>query len=81
VSYNHRSSFFSGLDRSTAFYQADTDTVSASLGYKVSDNISLSLDARNLNNPKLRYYALNQDQPRSVYQNGRQYYLTARMTF
>ncbi len=81
VSYNHRSSFYSGLDRSTAFYQAETDTVSASFGYKISDNISLSLDARNLNNPKLRYYALSTDQPRSVYQNGRQYYLTARMKF
>ncbi len=81
VSYNHRSSFYSGLDRSTAFYQADSDNVSASLGYKVSDNLSFSLDARNLNNPKLKYYALNEDQPRSVYVNGRQYYLTARMKF
>ncbi len=81
VAYNHRSSFYSGLDRSTAFYQADTDNVSASLGYKINDNISLSLDGHNLNNPKLKYYALNEDQPRSVYVNGRQYYLTARMKF
>jgi len=81
VSYNHRSSFYSGLDRSTAFSQAATDTVSASLGYKFSDALSFSLDARNLNNPKLKYFALNEDQPRSVYVNGRQYYLTARLKF
>jgi iron complex outermembrane receptor protein len=81
VSYNHRSSFYSGLDRSTAFYQAATDNVSASFGYKVSEDLSISLDARNLNNPKLKYYALNEDQPRSIYSNGRQFYLTARMKF
>jgi len=81
VSYNHRSAFYSGLDRSTAFSQAASDNVSASFGYKVNDNLSLSLDARNLNNPKLKYYALNEDQPRSVYVNGRQYYLSARLKF
>ncbi|MEO8102184.1 MAG: TonB-dependent receptor [Betaproteobacteria bacterium] len=81
VSYTYRSSFYSGLDRSTAFYQDDTANVSASLGYKVSDNLSFSLDAQNLNNPKLKYYALNKDQPRSIYENGRQYYLNARFKF
>jgi iron complex outermembrane recepter protein len=81
VSLNHRSSFNNGLDRSTAFFQAAVDTVSASLGYKVNDNFSISLDGRNLNDPKLKYYALNEDQPRSIYQNGRQYYLSARVKF
>lgn len=78
VGYNHRSSFYSGLDRSTAFFQADTENVSASIGYKLSDNISISLDGRNLNNPKLKYFALNKDQPRSIYTNGRQFYLMLR---
>ena len=41
----------------------------------------LTLDALNLNDPKLKYYALNKDQPRSVYQNGRQYYLNLRVKF
>ena len=81
VSYTHRSSFYSGLDRNTAFYQDDISNVSAAFGFKVSDNLSFSLDAQNLNNPKLRYYALNNDQPRSIYQNGRQYYLSARFKF
>jgi iron complex outermembrane receptor protein len=76
VSYTHRSSFFSGLDRQTAFYQASTGNVSASLGYKFDDHWSLSLDGLNLNDPKLKYYALSQDQPRSIYDNGRQFYLT-----
>jgi iron complex outermembrane receptor protein len=81
IAYNFRSKFYSGLDRNTAFSQDDTDSLSASLGYKVNDNLSVTFDAHNLNNPKLRYFALNEDQPRSIYQNGRQYYLTARVKF
>lgn len=79
VNYNFRSAFYSGLDRSTAFYQDDTANVAASLGYKISERFTVSLDAHNLNNAKLKYYALNKDQPRSIYENGRQYYLTLRM--
>lgn len=81
VAYNYRSSFYSGLDRSTAFYQDDTKSLAASIGYRFNDNFSITLDGQNLNNPKLKYYALNEDQPRSIYQNGRQYYLNARIKF
>jgi len=48
------------------------------LGYKISDNLAVSLDLQNLNNPTLKYFALNEDQPRSIYQSGRQFYLTLR---
>jgi iron complex outermembrane receptor protein len=81
INYTARSSFYSGLDRATAFYQDDVDNVSASLGYKATDWMSITLDAQNLNNPKLKYYALNKDQPRSIYENGRQYYLNFRFKF
>jgi iron complex outermembrane recepter protein len=81
VSYTYRSSFYSGLDRNTAFYQDDVGNLSAALGYKVTENLNITLDALNLNDPKLKYYALNKDQPRSIYQNGRQYYLNLRLKF
>jgi iron complex outermembrane receptor protein len=81
VSWNHRSSFYSGLDRETAFYQAAVGDLSASLNVNVTKALSVHLDARNLNNPKLKYYALNTEQPRSIYQNGRQYYLTATYSY
>ena len=32
MSYNHRSAFYSGLDRETAFYQAAIGDLSAALG-------------------------------------------------
>ena len=81
VSYTYRSSFYSGLDRSTAFFQDSIGTLSASLGYKFNDMWSVTLDGMNLNDPELKYYALSKDQPRAFYDNGRQYYLTVRFKF
>ncbi len=78
VAYTYRSSFYSGLDRSTAFTQYNIGTLSASLGYTINDHFQITLDGMNLNNPTLKYYALNQDQPRAFYKNGSQYYLNFR---
>ena len=81
VNYTYRSAFFNGLDRASAQHQAEVANVSASFGYKINDSLSLSLDALNLNNPKLKYYADNEDQPTAFYVNGRQYYITLRGKF
>jgi iron complex outermembrane recepter protein len=78
VSYTYRSAFYSGLDRTTAFSQDSIGTLSASLNYIITDNISIALDGENLNNPTLKYYALDTTQPRAFYRNGQQYYLTIR---
>jgi len=78
LAYTYRSSFFVGLDRSTPQYQDDTGVLSASLSYNLSKNISLNFDALNLNDPVLKYYGANKDQPRAFYANGRQYYFTVR---
>ena len=78
VGYTYRSSFYSGLDRSTAFTQYNIGTLSASLVYTINQNFSVTLDGMNLNNPTLKYYALNEDQPRAFYKNGSQYYLNFR---
>ncbi|AIY40732.1 N-acetylglucosamine-regulated TonB-dependent outer membrane receptor [Collimonas arenae] len=81
ISYNYRSAFYSGLDRSTAFYQAGVGTLAMSLGFKYSEQLAFTLDAQNLNNPTLKYYALSEDQPRAFYKNGRQFYLNAHLKF
>jgi iron complex outermembrane receptor protein len=78
VAYTYRSSFYSGLDRSTAFTQYSIGTLSASLGYTMNEHFSITFDGMNLNNPTLKYYALNEDQPRAFYKNGSQYYLNFR---
>jgi iron complex outermembrane receptor protein len=81
VSYNYRSSFYSGLDRASAFFQDDVQSVDASVGYSFNDNWSLSLDARNLTNETIEYYAESKERPRSTYINGRQYYLNLRFNY
>jgi iron complex outermembrane receptor protein len=78
LAYNYRSAFFNGLDRSTAQHQDDTGTLAASIGYRINDTFSVSLDGQNLNDPLLKYYADNKDQPTAFYKNGRQYFLMLR---
>jgi iron complex outermembrane recepter protein len=78
VGYTYRSAFYSGLDRSTAFSQDAIGTLSAALGYTMNDHFSITLDAMNLNNPTLKYFALSETQPRAFYKNGSQYYLNFR---
>ena len=81
LNYTYRSDFFSGLDRQTAFSQDEIDSVSASVGYTFLENYTITLDGQNLNNPTLKYFALNEDQPRAFYKNGAQYYLNFRVKF
>ncbi|HEY2779628.1 MAG TPA: TonB-dependent receptor [Steroidobacteraceae bacterium] len=78
VGYTYRSAFYSGLDRSTAFSQDAIGTLSAALGYTLNEHFSITLDGMNLNNPTLKYFALNTTQPRAFYRNGSQYYLNFR---
>jgi iron complex outermembrane recepter protein len=78
VGYTYRSAFFSGLDRSTAFSQDAIGTLSAALCYTMNEHFSITFDAMNLNNPTLKYFALNETQPRAFYKNGSQYYLNFR---
>ena len=79
VNYTYRSAYFVGLDRSSPQYQDDIGTLSASLSYQISKNFSIHFDGLNLNDPVLKMYGANKDQPRAFYANGRQYYLTLRM--
>src|SRR6201996_1360463 len=78
IAYTYRSAFFSGLDRNTAFSQEALGALSASFVYNITDQFSVQLDGQNLNNPILKYSALNENQPRAFYKSGAQYFLTAR---
>ncbi len=81
VAYTYRSAFFSGLDRNTAFSQDAIGSLAASFGYTFNDHFSVTLDGQNLGDATLKYYALNTDQPRAFYKNGRQYYLNLRVKY
>ena len=81
VAWTYRSHFFVGLDRSTPQYQDDTGTLNLSLQYALDKNWTLTFDALNLNDPTLKYYGANEDQPRAFYKNGRQFYAGVRVKF
>ena len=84
VAYNYRSAFLNGLSRASAIYQDATGTWSASVGYELTKNLTLSFDAKDINKPILNtfvYDANNNKQPNSFYDNGAQYYLTLRAKF
>ncbi len=79
LAWTHRSKFFVGLDRSSPQYQDDTGTLSASMGFRLNDRVSFTFEGLNLNNPTLKYFGLNEDQPRAFYVNGRQFYFGVRV--
>ncbi len=74
LSYAWRSAFLAAQDRGTPLYQDASGTVSASFNYNISKNIVLTLSGQNLNNPILKNYIFNKDQPARFYANGAQYY-------
>ncbi|WP_028446438.1 TonB-dependent receptor [Chitinimonas koreensis] len=78
LAYTWRSAFLVGLDRASTQYAAGVGNLAASLNYKLNDHFTLTFDALNLNNPTLKYYGDNRDQPRAFYSNGRQYFLGLR---
>lgn len=81
VAYSYRSKFYGSYDRGVKMHMDDVGTLVASINYKINDYLSLSLDGLNLNNPTLKYFGDNKDQPRAFYSNGRQYYVTLRARY
>jgi len=78
VNYSFRSAFLNGLDRNSAIYQDDVGTLSAAFNYNLSENLTLSLEGKDLNNPTLKSYATTRDQPRAFYKNGKQLFFGVR---
>jgi iron complex outermembrane recepter protein len=81
LAYTYRTKVLVGLDRSTAENMAATGNLALSAAYDVNDNITLTFDALNLNDPILKYYANNPSQPRAFYDNGRQFYLGVKIRY
>ncbi|UGQ47493.1 TonB-dependent receptor [Massilia endophytica] len=78
VNYSFRSAFLNGLDRNSAIYQDDVKTISAAVNYNLTENLTLSLEGKDLNDPLLKSYATSKDQPRAFYKNGKQIFFGVR---
>ncbi|MCY7387407.1 MAG: TonB-dependent receptor [Burkholderiales bacterium] len=88
LAWNYRNAypyFFQGNGTNTpgngARYFAGAGSLAASLGYRITENMSVHLDANNLNNPIRYTYHINRDAPAAFYENGRQYFATLRVKF
>jgi iron complex outermembrane receptor protein len=78
LAYSYRSAFYGSYDRGVKMHMDGVGTLAASINYRINETFSVSLEGLNLNNPTLKYYGDNREQPRAFYSNGRQYYLTLR---
>lgn len=81
IGYAWRSSYLAAQDRGTPLYQAAVGQLSASFNYSLTKNIVLTFSGQNLNNPILKNYVYNEDQPARFYANGAQYYVGLRMKY
>ena len=81
LAYTYRSKYFVGLDRGADETQAGYGELDASANFTVTKNITISLDALNLTNSLLKYYAANPTQVRAVYDNGTQVYAGVHVKF
>ena len=81
IGYAWRSSYLAAQDRGTPMYQDAVGQLSASVNWNITRYITLTASGQNLNNPILKNYVYNKDQPRSFYVNGAQYYLGLRIKY
>ncbi len=79
LAYTYRSEFLVGMANVTEQYMGGYGSLAASVNYKLTNNLTLTFDGLNLNNPTLKYYS-NPEQPQAFYTNGRQFYLGVRMS-
>ena len=81
LSYNYRSKMLVGLDRSSAENQNSYGTLDGSLQFNVTDWATINIDALNITNQTLKYFASSEVQPRALYSNGTQVYAGVRVKF
>lgn len=81
LSYTYRSKFFINIDRASPLNQKALQSLDASVSVNVTDNIALTADAVNLTNEKIVQYSGTQVRPRAIYDNGRQFFVGARLKF
>ena len=81
VSYTYRSKFFIDIDRASPLNQKSTSSLDASASYKLTDNIWVTAEGVNLTNEKIEQYSGTTTRPRAIYDNGRQFYLGARIRY
>lgn len=88
LAWNHRSDYAIGLTAQPGVISsvgthryAAGGSLSTSLSYKITSQISVTLDANNLLNPGRKTYYITESAPGYVHESGRQYFLNLRAKF
>jgi iron complex outermembrane receptor protein len=81
LSYTYRSKFFIDIDRNAPLNQKALESLDASLSFNLTENVALTADAVNLMNEKIVQFSGSSVRPRAIYDNGRQFYIGARVRF
>jgi iron complex outermembrane receptor protein len=81
LAYTYRDEFFVTFDRSTELNQEGFGQLDASLLFNLNENIALTFDAQNLTEEEIVQYAGSESRPRAIYDNGRVFYLGARLKY
>jgi iron complex outermembrane recepter protein len=81
LAYTYRSHYFVGLDRATTENEAGNGQLDLSANLNVTKNVTFTVDALNLTDSLLTYYANNPTQVRAVYDNGTQLYAGVHVKF
>lgn len=81
LNYGWRSKYFTSVDRGDEMYADDYASLDATLGYRFSDQWSMSVDGMNLLDSEYYTYANTPELPRGTYRTGRRYMATLRFQF
>jgi iron complex outermembrane receptor protein len=81
LSYTYRSKFFIDIDRNAPLNQKALESLDASVSFNLTENVALTADAVNLMNEKIIQFSGSSVRPRAIYDNGRQFYVGARVKF
>lgn len=81
VTYSWRDKYFTNVDRGDSLWTRAYTSVDATIGYKINDHFTVSLDGMNLTDSVYHSYANNEKLTRGAYRTGRRYMATLRFQF
>ena len=81
VDYTYRSHYYAAVSESSPQYMANWYNLNAQVTYDITSALSLSFSGRNLTDKIIYEYGTNISEPVAIYDNGRQYYLSATYKF
>ena len=81
LTYSYRSKYFTNIDRGDALWTRAYTSLDATLGFKINDHLTVSLDGMNLLDEVYHSYATDERLTRGAYRTGRRYMATLRFQF